>query len=98
LKGRAAHPTALFAFSDYVALGVMQAVREAGLRVPGDIAVVGYDDIDFSSWLETPLTTVQVPKRRIGEEVVALLVRKMEGEECREQIKLPVELVVRSSS
>jgi LacI family transcriptional regulator len=90
-------PTALFAFSDYVALGAMQAAQEMNLRIPEDIAVVGYDDIDFAFCLETPLTTVQVPKRQIGEEVVTLLERKISGEECKEQLKLPVELVVRQS-
>lgn len=91
-------PTALFAFSDYVALGAMQAIQEAKLQIPEDIAVVGYDDIDFAFCLETPLTTVRVPKRRIGEELVTLLERKMSGEECHEHLKLPVELVIRQSS
>ncbi|MEN6369663.1 MAG: LacI family DNA-binding transcriptional regulator [Thermotogota bacterium] len=98
LANEASRPTALFAFSDYVALGAMQTAGEAGLRVPRDIAIVGYDDIDFASCLQTPLTTVRVPKTQIGEEVVAVLAKKMRGEECHEQLKLPVELVVRRSS
>jgi len=90
--------TALFTFSDFVALGAIRAVQEAKLRIPQDIAIVGYDDIDFAFCLEAPLTTVGVPKWQIGEEVVAMLEKRMIGEACRGYLKLPVELVVRQSS
>ena len=94
-----AHPTALFAFSDYVALGAMKAVQEAGLRIPEDIAVVGYDDIDFSSCLQSPLTTVRVPKREIGRQVVRILIQALKQTELAPQVvRLPVELIVRDSS
>ncbi len=91
-------PTALFAFSDFVALGAMKAIREAGLRIPEDIAVVGYDDIAFAFCLEVPLTTIRVPKREIGEEVVSILAKKMNGDGCHSRLKMPVELVIRQSS
>jgi LacI family transcriptional regulator len=98
LMGHDSRPTALFTFSDFVALGAMKAVHEVGLRIPGDIAIVGYDDIDFAFCLESPLTTIRFPKREMGEEVVSLLERKMNGEECHSRLKMPVELVVRQSS
>ncbi len=98
LMGHEPRPTALFTFSDFVALGAMKAVHEVGLRIPGDIAIVGYDDIDFAFCLESPLTTIRFPKREMGEEVVSLLERKMSGEECHSRLKMPVELVVRQSS
>lgn len=93
----AARPTALFAFSDFVALGAMKAVREAKLRIPRDIAIVGYDDIDFAVCLEVPLTTIRVPKEEIGETGVRILCKKIQGEVCHARLKLPVELVVRES-
>ena len=91
-------PTALFTFSDFVALGAMKAIREAGLRIPEDIAVVGYDDIAFAFCLEVPLTTIRVPKREIGEEVVSILAKKMNGDGRHSRLKMPVELVIRQSS
>ena len=94
-----AQPTALFAFSDYVALGAMKAVQEAGLSIPEDVAVVGYDDIDFSSCLQSPLTTVRVPKREIGRQVVRILIQMLKQPDLAPQVvRLPVELIVRDSS
>jgi LacI family transcriptional regulator len=91
-------PTAFFAFSDFVALGVMKAVREAGFRVPDDIAIVGYDDIAFASCLEVPLTTVRMPKWEMGGEAVSILVKKINREEGRARLRMPVKLVVRQST
>jgi len=92
------HPTALFTFSDFVALGAMKAVHEVGLRVPDDMAIVGYDDIDFAFCLESPLTTIRFPKRQIGQEVVSILKKKMDGEVSHSCLRMPVELVIRQSS
>ena len=93
-------PTAFLAFSDFVALGIMQALREKGIKVPRDMAVVGYDDIAFASCLEVPLTTVRMPKREMGERAVEVLIEKIEQKEAAQhrQVKMPVELVVRESS
>lgn len=90
--------TAVFAYSDFVALGVMKALKEANLRIPQDIALVGYDDIDIASFLEVPLTTVRIPKYELGVEGFRLLKRKMKGEaDSLEKVILPTELVVRES-
>ena len=91
-------PTALFTFSDFVALGAMKAVHELGLRIPDDIAIVGYDDIDFAFCLESPLTTIRFPKREIGEEAISVLEKKIDGQKCHSNLKIPVELVIRQSS
>ncbi|ANJ26197.1 LacI family DNA-binding transcriptional regulator [Agromyces aureus] len=68
-------PTAIFAGSDLQALGVMDAARAAGLAVPGDLSIVGYDDVPISRWVTPPLTTVHQPLRRMGEEAARLVIR-----------------------
>jgi len=93
-------PTAIFAYSDFVAFGVMKAVREAGLRIPEDIAIVGFDDVEFSSCLEVPLTTIKSPKEKMGEEATKVLLEKIKNgkQSHRKEIKLEVKLVVRQST
>ncbi|UOE44239.1 LacI family DNA-binding transcriptional regulator [Agromyces larvae] len=71
-------PTAIFAGSDMQALGVLEAARELGLRVPEDLSVVGYDDIPLARWLTPRLTTVHQPLRRMGEEAARLAIRLAE--------------------
>jgi GntR family transcriptional regulator of arabinose operon len=92
-------PTAVFAGNDYQAIGAIQAVKDAGLKIPGDVAVVGFDDLKFSELLETPLTTVRQPKDRIGEEAFKILIDKIRGrasDKCK-HIVLDTELVIRKS-
>ncbi len=96
---RSSQFTAVFAYSDFVALGVMKALKEANLKIPQDIAVVGYDDINVSSFLEVPLTTVRVPKYELGVEGFKLLKKKIAGElDSPQKVILPTELVVRKSA
>ncbi len=91
--------TAVFAYSDFVALGITQALREADLRIPQDIAVVGYDDIDISSFLEVPLTTVRVPKYDLGVAGFKLLARRLTGKvNYPQRVILPTELIIRKSA
>lgn len=59
-------PTAIFAFDDLMAIGAMEEIRRRGLRVPEDVAVVGFDDIDLSAFVDPPLTTVAQPKAEMG--------------------------------
>ncbi|MEX0747274.1 MAG: LacI family DNA-binding transcriptional regulator, partial [Rhodothermales bacterium] len=63
---QADRPTAVTCYNDLVALGLIRALRELGLRVPADVSVIGYDDIDMASYASVPLTTVRVPKREMG--------------------------------
>jgi DNA-binding LacI/PurR family transcriptional regulator len=92
------YPTAVFAGNDTVAIGVMAAVQQKGLRIPEDIAVVGYDDIPIAAYTSPPLTTVRVPAvepgRIAGEMVIALL----RGEKPEQRVvRLESEVVVRES-
>ena len=92
-------PTAIFCFSDEMAMGALAAIRAAGLRCPGDISVVGFDDIRFARYLDPPLTTVSQPMDRIGEEVVRLLLDILAGRTNEPRhVTLPHELVVRGST
>lgn len=88
---------AVFAASDVLALAAMQAVRARGLRVPEDVAVVGYDDVSQAALASPPLTTVRQDITLGGALLVDLLLRKVAGEEVRSRLT-PTELVVRASS
>ena len=70
-------PDAVFAFSDVLAIGAMRAIHDHGLRVPGDIAVVGFDDIAEGRFSVPSLTTISPEKDRLGELAVGLLERRL---------------------
>lgn len=92
--------TAVFAYNDLVALGAFRAIKEAGLRVPADISIVGYDDILFAEFFDVPLTTVHQPIQEIARKATELLFEKIKngpGEE-RQHIVLKPRLTVRSST
>ncbi len=89
-------PTAIFAVSDVHALGALQAATERGLRVPQDLAIAGYDDIDLAGYMS--LTTVRQPMVAMGQRSVDLLLAQIEGGEVAHKVMLPVELVVRRST
>jgi LacI family transcriptional regulator len=90
--------TAIFAQSDLIAVGVLSALHQRGLAVPGDCAVVGCDDLPLVAHTIPPLTTVHVPFYETGERAVALLLDRIAGRDAGpERVLLPVELVVRAS-
>ncbi len=93
-------PTAVLAMSDAMAVGAMRAVRELGLRVPGDVSVVGFDDIDLAPYVDPPLTTVHQPIRQKGEEAVQRLLGLIDRREETgpEQRRLLTRLIVRGST
>lgn len=92
-------PTAVFAHNDLLALGVCHAVQQAGLRVPDDLSVVGYDDISSAAYLNPPLTTVRFPKAEMGRLAGDLIVRSLRGDDLPARtVTLPVKLVVRAST
>jgi LacI family transcriptional regulator len=72
-------PTAIFACSDYPAIGAMQAVQAAGLRVPDDVAVVGMDDIELSAHVQPALTTVHIHYDRMGQLAAQVLLERIRG-------------------
>jgi DNA-binding LacI/PurR family transcriptional regulator len=73
-------PTAIFATTDWMAFGAIDAVLDAGLRVPEDISIIGLDDIMLSAHLRPPLTTVAVPKIQLAREATSLLFKQIDGE------------------
>jgi LacI family transcriptional regulator len=93
-------PSAIFVWDDRLAIGAIKAIREAGLRIPGDMAIVGYDDIESSAYLYPPLTTVRQPTHQIGETAARILLDKIESEEkpATKKIILKPELVIRETS
>jgi len=92
-------PTAIFAANDAMAIGCMQYLKAVGKRIPDDVAVVGFDDIEISSHVEPRLTTVRVPKEEMGKLAVRLLVDIIKSKvETITTVHIPVELVVRESS
>jgi len=92
-------PTAVFAGSDLQALGVIAAGSAAGLSVPDDLSVVGYDDIALSRWMSPQLTTVHQPLRRMGEEATRLALRLADGVSVDTlRMDLATHLVVRGST
>ncbi len=91
-------PTAFFADNDVIAVGAMRALREAGVRVPQDVSVVGFDDIPMCEMLDVPLTTIRVPKRHIGMLAVDRLVEIICNDtDVRVKIEVRTEIVERSS-
>jgi DNA-binding LacI/PurR family transcriptional regulator len=98
LLASGARPEALLCANDLLALGAMNAVYDAGLAVPADVAVVGFDDIFFSRFFNPALTTVAQPMRRIGAEAAELLIDLIEGRRSERRRLLPVHLVERAST
>jgi LacI family transcriptional regulator len=91
-------PTAVFACNDLMAMGVLSAAAATGRRLPADLAVVGYDDIELAPFTTPSLSTVAQPKREMGREIVRLLVNRMGDERLPPQRKvLPVALQIRES-
>ena len=88
---------AIFTGDDDSAIGVILALRQAGKRVPEDIAIVGFDDSPFSASLTPPLTTVRAPTEQVGLEAVRQLVHLIRGEGVEPQVILPTDLVIRQS-
>jgi len=92
-------PQAIVAMNDLHALLILEAAHYAGLRVPEDIAIVGFDDLDFTSSLHPPLTTVAQPPFEIGFNAAKKLIARIRGDKSPiESIALPHRLVIRSSS
>jgi len=88
---------AVFAGDDEAAVGVLEALREAGKRVPEDIAVVGFDDQRLSAYLTPPLTTVRAPTERVGYEAAQQLVKLIRTGQADRLTLLPTEMIIRRS-
>ncbi|GAA2304514.1 LacI family DNA-binding transcriptional regulator [Nonomuraea roseoviolacea subsp. roseoviolacea] len=93
-------PTALFCANDLLALGLMQGLTAAGVRIPGDVALIGYDDIDYAAAAAVPLSSIRQPRQELGRVAAELLLEEIdEGERHRHrQVLFDPELVIRGSS
>jgi LacI family transcriptional regulator len=99
MEGGGEMPTAIVAANDMMALGVMQEFRECGIEVPGDVSVVGFDDIAFASLAAPPLTTVSLPREELGRRAVEALIASVEHSEHEgTDIHVATHLVTRAST
>lgn len=90
-------PTAVFAVSDLLAIGALKEINASGLNVPGDMAVVGFDKIDFSNMTNPALTTIAQPMYKMGTTAAKMLIDKIKGEKV-DSVILDFELVIREST
>ena len=94
----AERPTAIFAANDLMALGAIYAIQDAGLSVPGDLAVVGYDNRNFTKTFRPRITTVNMPVIEMGGVAAELLLRQIaEGRKEEEEIKVKGQLIIRET-
>lgn len=91
-------PTAMVFANDEMAIGGINAIKESGLRVPEDISVVGFDDIELAQYVQPPLTTIRQPKYERGAMAAHLLLQCMDGQDVQKYYNLPTELVIRQST
>jgi len=91
-------PDAVFCFSDNVAIGILESCSDHGIRVPEDLAVVGYADLPHLRLLKVSLTSVHQPRPLLGRHAAEMLIACMEHQSQPAPIRLPVELVVREST
>ncbi|MBI9049704.1 MAG: LacI family DNA-binding transcriptional regulator [Anaerolineaceae bacterium] len=92
-------PTAIFTYSDLLAIGAMRAVVDSGLHIPKDVSIIGFDDIQLAEYCIPRLTTIYQDKKRIGELAIELILKRIENPDVPpSQIILPMDLVVRESS
>jgi DNA-binding LacI/PurR family transcriptional regulator len=100
LMARPPRPTAVFATNDVVAVGAWRRLLELGLRIPQDVSLVGFDDIEMSGVLHPPLTTVRQDKVALGREAARLLLALLRGDPAppRGHVIIRPELVVRGST
>ncbi len=90
-------PTAIFASSDYLAIGAVMGLHEAGIRVPEEVSLIGFDDMAFGALLSPPLTAIRQPVETLGRLGFQTLFALLNGEPPPMLTRLPVELIVRRS-
>ena len=91
--------TAIFTCNDAMAIGVLQYLREKKIRVPKDISIIGFDDVEADLSMDPPLTTMRVNKEEMGIQAVRLIVEMLQNKTTKpRKILVPVELIVREST
>jgi LacI family repressor for deo operon, udp, cdd, tsx, nupC, and nupG len=92
-------PTAVVTANDLMALGAMQEFKSAGLKIPHDISIVGFDDISFAALTDPPLTTICLPRMELGRRAVEALMTSIEHPDRQGvEIQIPTYLVIRGST
>jgi LacI family transcriptional regulator len=93
-------PTAIFCGNDLLALGVMRGLMKSGVRIPDEISIIGYDDIEFAPSAAVPLTSIAQPAYQLGFTATNLLLSECEGVDshAHQDVRFQPELVVRSST
>ncbi|CDQ40613.1 MULTISPECIES: LacI family DNA-binding transcriptional regulator [Virgibacillus] len=91
-------PNAFFIASDPMAIGALRALRESGLRVPEDIKIIGFDDIEMAQFANPPLSTIHVPTEWMGKIGVKLLVERLKGRDLPLKVTVPTTLIQREST
>ena len=84
--------------NDYLALGALIEAKARGIRVPEELTIVGFDDVELAAQLDPPLTTIRVPAWRIGEEVGRFVVERLSGRPAELPPQIDAELVIRGTS
>jgi DNA-binding LacI/PurR family transcriptional regulator len=92
------HPTAIMCSNDMTALGVLHKVYRAGLRVPHDLSVIGFDDIQMARVMIPPLTSIRMSRLELAKTAVAALRARVEGMPCEREYRIETQLVVREST
>lgn len=90
--------TALFACNDAMAIGVMHFLKDNGYKIPDDVSVIGFDDVEADLLLDPPLTTIRVPKIELGAEAFRTMLKHLNKNESNKKILVPVELIIRKST
>ncbi|MDH7488744.1 MAG: LacI family DNA-binding transcriptional regulator [Anaerolineae bacterium] len=98
LLSRGVRPTAIFCYNDMTAIGTIRALKKAGIRVPDDVSVVGYDDIPIVEYLDPPLTTIRQRKYDMGCMAMDMLLRLLNGAADVQDVTIEPTLVVREST
>jgi LacI family transcriptional regulator len=91
-------PDGIFGVNDEVCFGAMKVIREKNIRIPEEIALVGFDDIPLAQFAYPPLSSVSRQSRKIGEETALLFLAKIDGQLENKQISLEPQLIIRESS
>jgi DNA-binding LacI/PurR family transcriptional regulator len=91
--------TAIFCYNDLLAMGAIKCCKEMGIKVPGDIAIIGFDNIIFSELIEPPLTTIHMDKYEIGKQSAALLLKMLKNPDVPyPTLFIDTELIIRESA
>jgi LacI family transcriptional regulator, repressor for deo operon, udp, cdd, tsx, nupC, and nupG len=91
-------PTAVLCANDEMAFGAIRTAREAGLRVPDDLSVVGFDDLNLAAFYNPPLTSVHIPRHELGRRAARALIDQLEGHHVPDEVVLGTRLMVRQST